>query len=201
MLRYLVDPANATTAAGILLSGVSLHFAIVGRPDLAVAVALWAMLADQLDGILAKRTKNRSVDKAKIGKSLDGFADIIYGAAIPAAVIMVVDEASVRSMVIGVLLLLAGSLRLSYFDNFGLTDGRFTGVPLSYDVPVLALLFIARPWIAEPAFAPIVLCVFAIIGCLHVASIPVPAPGRAMYIGISVFSTAASAFLVARSFS
>lgn len=73
MLRYLVDPANAITTAGLVCSSFSLYLALNGQIALAVAVALWAVLADHLDGVVAGRIPNRHPDMAKMGKSLDGF--------------------------------------------------------------------------------------------------------------------------------
>lgn len=198
MLRYLYDPANAITSVGILLSGLALYAVISGRLELAVAIALWSMLADQLDGVVAKRTKNRSAEVAKIGKSLDGFGDIIYGAVIPAAVIMALSGGQLFSALVGVFLIFVGALRLSYFNSFGLSAGHFTGIPLSYDVPLLAVFFIAKPYAQEGMFLPVLTLSFLLLGCLHVSSIKVPAPGRAMYLFLTAFSATASAMLTSQ---
>ncbi|MER8536381.1 CDP-alcohol phosphatidyltransferase family protein [Mesorhizobium sp. M1005] len=198
MLRYLIDPANAITTSGIIFSGLALRELLVGQPELAVAISLWSMLADQLDGVIAGRTKNRSPEAAKIGKSLDGFSDLIYGSVIPAAVVMSLGGGELTSIIVGIVLLVAGALRLSYFSNFGLTTGYFTGVPLSYDGPLLATLLILRPWIPDGIFVPIVTASFLLLGCLHVSPLRVPAPGGAMYLVIVAFGTTASAFLAGR---
>ncbi|MBV8651382.1 MAG: CDP-alcohol phosphatidyltransferase family protein, partial [Alphaproteobacteria bacterium] len=101
MLRYLADPANLITAAGLLISAVGLHLVLSDRPELAVAAVLWSMLADQLDGVVARRTMGRPPDVAKMGKSLDGFADIVYGAVFPAIVVLHVGQASFLSLLVG----------------------------------------------------------------------------------------------------
>nr|WP_246763589.1 CDP-alcohol phosphatidyltransferase family protein [Rhizobium sp. 007] len=59
MLRYLIDPANAITTAGLLCSSISLYLALNRQIEIAIAVALWAVLADHLDGVVAGRTPNR----------------------------------------------------------------------------------------------------------------------------------------------
>lgn len=70
------------------------------------------------------------------GKELDGFGDLIYGAVLPAVLILQLNSVSLLSLFIASALLLAGTIRLSYFANFGKSeDGRFFGVPLSYDNP------------------------------------------------------------------
>ncbi|MFQ3453229.1 CDP-alcohol phosphatidyltransferase family protein [Bradyrhizobium sp. UFLA01-814] len=198
MLRYLVDPANAMTATGIVISSTAVYAALVGHVELATAFGLWAMLADQFDGIIAKRTRHRPEDVGKIGKSLDGFSDIIYGAVLPTIILMTIADYSIVTLVLGAALLLAGALRLSYFSNFGLCGGAFTGLPLSYDLPIMAILLLARPHIGDSAFTPLVLCLFGVLACLHVAPVRVPAPRGIMYVGITAFCLAASITLIQR---
>ncbi|WP_213290627.1 CDP-alcohol phosphatidyltransferase family protein [Bradyrhizobium sp. sGM-13] len=198
MLRYLLDPANAITSLGILFSGLALHAVLAGRLELAVAIGLWSMLADQLDGIVAKRTPNRGSDVAEIGKSLDGLGDVIYGAVLPAVVIMALGEGGLVATSLGIFMICAGALRLSYFSRSGLTGGYFTGVPLSYDVPLLAIFFMTRRWFPAEVFNPAIMISFFLLTWLHVSSIKVPAPGRAMYLVITAFSAVSSAILVSQ---
>ncbi|KRR11417.1 CDP-alcohol phosphatidyltransferase family protein [Bradyrhizobium valentinum] len=200
MLKYLWDPANAITTGGLLFSSVSLFLALSEHLELSVAVALWAVLSDHLDGVVAARTKNRDPDVAKMGKSLDGFGDIIYGAVLPAAIVIQLSHASLLALATATALLVAGATRLSYFANFGRSsDGRFLGVPLSYDVPLLALLFLLQPLIPVEVFAGVVNICFLLLAVAHVASIRVPSPNTAMYAAISFFAVASSAALVGRS--
>ncbi|WGR93346.1 CDP-alcohol phosphatidyltransferase family protein [Bradyrhizobium sp. ISRA443] len=199
MLRYLLDPANAITASGVLLSGAALSLAMDGRIELAISVALWAMLADHLDGIVASRTRGRSELAGRIGKSLDGYADLLYGAVFPSIILLRLNGVTTPSATVATLLLLAGALRLSHFNIAGLTaDRAFTGVPLSYDVPLLALLVLIQPLLERSSFSWLVLGSFIALATLHVSSIRVPAPTRPMYIVILLFSIVASASLSIR---
>ncbi|MCP3392162.1 CDP-alcohol phosphatidyltransferase family protein [Bradyrhizobium sp. CCGB12] len=200
MLRYLWDPANAITIAGLLFSSTSLFLALSERLELSVAVALWAVLADHLDGFVAGRTKGRDPDVAKMGASLDGFSDIVYGAVLPAVIVVQVSEASILALATATSLLLAGALRLSYFANFGRShDGRFLGLPLSYDVPLLALLFLFKHVIPAQAFPDVVNIGFLLLAIAHVAPVRVPPPSATMYTAISIFAVASSVALVSRS--
>ncbi|XSC42516.1 CDP-alcohol phosphatidyltransferase family protein [Bradyrhizobium sp. RDT10] len=199
MLRYLWDPANAITASGILFSSVSLFFAVSGRLELAVAAALWAVLSDHLDGVVARRTKNRDPNVAKMGKSLDGFGDIIYGAVLPAVIVIQVSHASLVGLATATALVIAGAIRLSYFANFGRSsDGRFLGVPLSYDVPAMAVVFVGRPLVPDQLFVTFMLSIFLVLAGLHVAPIRVSSPNTAMYVAISFFAIVASTTLAVR---
>ncbi|PRD43695.1 hypothetical protein C5748_10640 [Phyllobacterium phragmitis] len=199
MLRYLVDPANAITTAGLICSSLSLYLALDGQIELAVAVALWAVLADHLDGVVAGRTANRHPDMAKMGKSLDGFGDLIYGAILPAVLILQLNSVSLLSLFIASALLLAGAVRLSYFANFGKSeDGRFFGVPLSYDIPLLAALVLIQPIVPQETFLPMMNFVFAALAVAHIARIRVPSPNRVMYVAITSFAVVASTLLLQR---
>ncbi|WP_024510012.1 CDP-alcohol phosphatidyltransferase family protein [Bradyrhizobium sp. ARR65] len=201
MLKYLWDPANAITTGGLLCSSVSLFLALSEHLELAVAVALWAVLSDHLDGIVAARMKDRDADVAKMGKSLDGFGDIIYGAVLPSAIVIQLSHASLLALVTATALLVAGAVRLSYFANFGRSvDGRFLGVPLSYDVPLLAFLFLLQPLIPAQGFESVANICFLLLAVAHVSSIRVPSPNAATYLAISIFSAASSAALAGRSF-
>ncbi len=199
MLRYLVDPANAITTAGLFCSSTALYLALAGRLDLAVAVALWAVLADHVDGVVAGRTQNRAADVARMGKSLDGFGDIIYGALLPAIILVQLNDASPFSFFVATALVLAGTIRLSYFANFGKSeDGRFLGVPLSYDIPLLALLFLGRPVFETDIFLLVANIGFLVLAVAHIASIRVPSPNRLAYVAIAAFALAASGTLAMR---
>ncbi|MBP0111022.1 CDP-alcohol phosphatidyltransferase family protein [Bradyrhizobium vignae] len=201
MLKYLWDPANAITITGLLFSSTSLFLALSERLELSVAVALWAVLADHLDGFVAGRTKGRDPDVAKMGASLDGFADIVYGAVLPAVIVVQVGQASPLAHVIATMLLVAGAIRLSYFANFGRSwDDCFLGVPLSYDVPFLALLFLLKPLIPAEAFADVVSIGFLLLAMAHVAPVRVPPLSAIMYAAISIFAVASSVALASRSF-
>ncbi|GLR90282.1 CDP-alcohol phosphatidyltransferase family protein [Bradyrhizobium iriomotense] len=198
MVGYLLDPANAITAVGLVLASVAINFALAGRMECSIALGLWAMLADQLDGVVASRTKNRQKNYAKMGKSLDGFADIVYGAILPALLVILLSDGAVYSRAVAVLMILAGALRLSYFNNFGLSeDGYFTGLPLSYDIPLLSLLFIVDRW-CFPFLTPTnVASIFLLVSVLHISPLLIPSPGKAIYSAIVAYSLVATGFLLA----
>jgi CDP-diacylglycerol--serine O-phosphatidyltransferase len=198
MLRYLLDPANAITTIGLACAVTGLYAVLSGHFELGIAAVLWALLADHLDGIVAARTRNRDPAKGKIGKQLDSFTDLVSDAVFPAILVIQLNRSSPVSLAIAVILLTAGAVRLSYFNSFGLSDGRFVGVPLSYDIPLLALLFVARPSIPASAFTAIVDCALLILAVLHVSTIRVPRTTGAVLVGIVIFSIAASFLLASR---
>lgn len=200
MLRYLVDPANAITCVGLSFATTGLYAVLSGHLELGIAAVLWALVADHLDGIVAGRTRNRTPEKGKIGKQLDSFTDLISDAVFPAILVMQLNGGSVVSLAIAATLLLAGALRLSYFNTFGLPDGRFVGVPLSYDLPILAVLFLLRPALPISVFALAIDGVLLALAALHVSTVRVPRASGPFLLVIVIFSIASSALLASRGF-
>jgi CDP-diacylglycerol--serine O-phosphatidyltransferase len=198
MIRQLIDPANAITATGLVLSLIGISFAIAGKPEMGVAVVLWALLADHLDGVIAQRTKGRLPETGQVGKNLDSLADLVSAGAFPAIALIVVSGGSALSVTAGAVLLLASALRLSYFNVFGSPGGRFIGLPTTYAVPLTAILFLARPFVAAELFPPLLAVALIVLAVCHVAPVRVPKTVGAMYAVVTVFCVASSAVLALR---
>ncbi|WP_420965395.1 CDP-alcohol phosphatidyltransferase family protein [Bradyrhizobium sp. B120] len=199
MIGYLRDYANAITAVAYLFAVIGLFLAFNGKIELGVAAMLWTWFLDHWDGHVARKTSHlRRPGVAEFGKSFDGFADFIHGVVFPAAIIILVGQGTALSLVASLVLVLAGAIRLSYFENVGLTpDARFTGIPVSYDTPLLALLLLARPLLSDDVFPTIIAAAFITLALLHVTTaIRVPAiRGTGVPIA-TAFAVAGSAALI-----
>ncbi|MDL2410345.1 CDP-alcohol phosphatidyltransferase family protein [Rhizobium calliandrae] len=184
MIGYLRDYANGITTLAYVFAVVGLFLALNGRIEFGVAAMLWTWFLDHCDGHVARKTSHiRRPGVAEFGKSFDGFVDLIHGVVFPATVIILIGQGSALSLIASLLLVLTGAVRLSYFENVGLTaDGRFTGIPVSYDTPLLALLLLLRPFLSLTSFAATMAILFIALAMLHVTTIiHVPAiRGRAV---------------------
>lgn len=198
MLRQLADPANAITGAGLALSVVGISFALAGHPEAGVAVTLWALLADHLDGVVAKRTLGRAPETGEVGKNLDSLADLVSAGIFPAVTLIVVGQGSLLSILAAATLVLASALRLSYFNVFGSPGGRFVGVPTTYAVPLTAVLFLLRPVIADQIFPSLFAAALVALALLHIAPLSVPKTQGAMYVVVTAFCVASSLLLASR---
>ncbi|MDX8443213.1 CDP-alcohol phosphatidyltransferase family protein [Mesorhizobium australafricanum] len=199
MIGHLRDYANAITALAFLFAVVGLYLALNGRIELGVAAMLWTWFLDHWDGHVARKTSHlRRPGVADFGKSFDGFADFIHGVVFPAAVIILIGQGSVLSLIASLLLVLAGAIRLSYFENVGLTaDARFVGLPVSYDTPLLAILLLAQPFMTSDMFPAVVASAFIFFAIMHVTTaIRVPAIRGAAVAIATVGAIAASIALV-----
>jgi CDP-diacylglycerol--serine O-phosphatidyltransferase len=198
MIKQLADPANAITAAGLALSMIAITLVLQGLPSLAVAIALWALLADHLDGVVAARTRNRRPEAGEIGKNLDSLADLVSAGIFPAVVLIALSNGSALAVLAGAILVIACALRLSYFNVFGSPGGRFIGVPTTYAVPLTTVLFLARPFIAAQLFPSLFAIALLMLAICQVAPIRVPKTVGAMYAVVTVFCVVSSAALALR---
>ncbi|WP_275174315.1 CDP-alcohol phosphatidyltransferase family protein [Bradyrhizobium sp. CSS354] len=147
MIGYRRDYENAISAVAFLFAVIGLLLAFNGKIELDVAAMLWILFLDHWDGHIARKTRHlRPPGAAEFGKSFDSFVDFIHGILFLAAIIILVGRGSALSLFASLLLVLSGAIRLSYFENVGLTpDAPFVGIPVSYDAPLLALMFLLRP--------------------------------------------------------
>jgi CDP-diacylglycerol--serine O-phosphatidyltransferase len=198
MIKQLADPANAITAAGLALSMIAITLVLQGLPSLAVAIALWALLADHLDGVVAARTRNRRPEAGEIGKNLDSLADLVSAGIFPAVVLIALSNGSALAVLAGAILVITCALRLSYFNVFGSPGGRFIGVPTTYAVPLTTVLFLARPFIAAQLFPSLFAIALLMLAICQVAPIRVPKTVGAMYAVVTVFCVVSSAALALR---
>lgn len=198
MVRQLADPANAITATGIVLSVIGIRIAMGGHPEWAVAIVLWALLADHLDGVVAVRTPGRAPETGKVGKNLDSLADLISAGIFPAVVALEINDNSWPALLCAGALVLASALRLAYFNVFGLADGRFVGVPTTYALPLLAVLFLLRPFVPADAFSSVLCGALLLLAVLHVTPISVPPTRGAMYAVVTAFAVTSSVVLALR---
>ncbi|GLR87765.1 CDP-alcohol phosphatidyltransferase family protein [Bradyrhizobium iriomotense] len=198
MFRQLLDPANAVTAAGLMLSVIAINVAIVGRLEAGVAIVLWALLADHLDGVVAQRTQGRAAETGQIGKNLDSLADLVSAGIFPAVTSMIVGHGSTVTVAAGTVLVVASALRLSYFNVFGSPGGRFIGVPTTYVVPATAIVFLLRSAIPEAIFPNLFAFVLVVLAVLHVVPLRVPKTAGVMYLVVTAFCVGASIVLATR---
>jgi CDP-diacylglycerol---serine O-phosphatidyltransferase len=198
MVRQLMDPANAITATGIVISVIGIRIAMAGQPEWAVAVVLWALLADHLDGVVAVRTPGRLPETGRVGKNLDSLADLISAGIFPAIVALQVSGNSWPALLCAGALVVASALRLAYFNVVGLSGGRFIGVPTTYALPVLALLFLLRPWVPADAFSGVLCGALLLLAVLHVTPIAVPPTRGLMYAVVTAFAVTSSVVLALR---
>lgn len=174
MLAPLLDPANAITLLGAALSAAGTAIALSGSPHLAIALALVAVALDWIDGVVARRSKSRPIGASDVGPFIDCFADFMSSALVPAVLVIGLNGVGSWQISVLVLVLLCGTIRLSYFNAFGVTDdGKVQGLPIAHNVPILGLVFLLSPLLGQ-AFAPLIAAITVLLAVLNIGSFYFP---------------------------
>jgi len=201
MLARLNDPANLITMAGLFVCVGALGQAVAGRPDSAIALGLWALMADHLDGLVAARTRNRGAETAEIGRNLDSLADLVSAGALPAVIALAAGGGSVLSSAAACCILGASALRLSYFNVFGKSGNRFVGMPTSYALPAISFFYLVAPYTVSFQHIHIFYCyLLFFISFMMISPFRIPGANGIGYYIIFTYIIVVSAFLLLRVF-
>ena len=193
MLAYLVDAANLITLGGLALSFFACWAVLLGRPSLAVALAALAVVIDNVDGWMARRTKGRNPALEHFGAHFDCYADYICKGIFPTLYLLIATDLQAASMPVALIYLVAIAIRYSY--EF-VPDRDHIGLSPDYMIAFLCLLQLAAPQFGS-AFAPTLMASLAGFAALAVAPFPSPKlKGRAL-VGFCLFLLILAAVLLA----
>ena len=100
-----------------LASAVSgMACACSGHPIWATLCLLFCGLCDMFDGTVARTKKNRTEEEKAFGIQIDSLSDIVAFGVLPAVIAVTVTECAWYVCVIAVFYVLAGLIRLAYFN-------------------------------------------------------------------------------------
>lgn len=188
ILAFAVDRANLLTLSGLLCGLLGIYFAIKGIFAAAIIAMLWAAFFDWFDGPIARRIQGRNAEDRAFGAQLDSLVDIVSSAVCPAVVLLSLGEFSPWFFPGAFALVVAGVLRLSYFNVFGLgEDGAYSGLPVDHNILVFALVFVLHGWVGNETFAAIVYVVTVGLAGLNVASFRMPKAAGGWYVAFAGF--------------
>ena len=135
-----------------LLSAVTgIGLAVARHPLLAILCLMFSGLCDMFDGRVARTKKNRTAEQKGFGIQIDSLCDIVAFGILPAVITIVVCGSVWYAVLIAALYVLAGLIRLAYFNvteeerqSMGASKREFyTGLPVtsaSLIFPTLVLL-------------------------------------------------------------
>lgn len=155
--RFIIrlNPVDVITLSGVLTTTLATGAALHHHYDLAVSLLFLAMLADGLDGYLARKYQL----ERPFGRYLDGFMDVLIYLVTPALVCYLSGFDGLYSLFL-VALIGAGCTRLAVFNDIGNiqedTGLAYLGMPVFWSVPLLAvfvLLMKVSPATAKPLLA------------------------------------------------
>ena len=170
ILSVVTDIPNIITLLGLSSGILGIYLALLGNFPAAIIAMLWAVLFDWYDGPVARRIPGRSDVQKSIGAKMDSLADIVSLAICPAIILLSYGQFSAWFFPGALMIVVAGVVRLAYFDVFGVDDdGTIAGLSLDITALVVALVFLLERVLGHNSFAALLYTTIAVLSFLHVA--------------------------------
>ncbi len=170
ILSFVKDLPNIMTLLGLSSGFLGIYFALVENFPAAIIAMLWAVLFDWYDGAVARRMPGRSNVLKSVGIHMDSLADIISSAVCPAIILLSYGDFSPWFFPGALVLVMAGVVRLAYFDNFGVDkDGTIAGLSIDIAPLIVALVFLLEGVLNNTAFIALFYTTIVVLASLHVA--------------------------------
>lgn len=197
MLYFLKDPSNICSLAGLLCSLIGIYLAITGKYYYALTGALWSVIFDWIDGIIARRLKNRTDYHRAVGTQLDSLIDIVSFGIFPAVLLLSYGNFKPLFFPGAFLVVAGGTLRLSYFNVFGMIDkNTYRGLALDNNVILLSFIFIFEKFFSHKAFSIFIYAVMLGLLVFNLAPIRTRKFGEKWLYLLIPYAAAVSAYYV-----
>jgi len=179
ILSFVLDRANLVSLLGLASGVLAIYFALIQNFPAAIIALLWAVLMDWFDGLVARRAVGRSEAHKLVGARMDSLVDLVTSAIGPAILLLSVGNFSPWFYPGALALIMAGVLRLAYFDAFGVDEnGTYAGITMDNSPLVVSGVFLSQGFLNPNVFAAVLYSTIVILACLHVA------PFRTSKVGI-----------------
>jgi len=173
MLTFAKDLPNICSLIGLLSAVLGIYFAIKGNFPAAIIGALWAVLFDWYDGIIARKLKGMTKIQGVFGSQLDSMIDIVSFGILPAIILLSYGNYNVWFIPGAFVIIAASAIRLSYFNVYGLIDSKtYKGLALDNNVLILAFLFLFESLFEHSTFSVFIYILLMILSALNLTSIP-----------------------------
>ena len=144
------DYTVVMTYISVISSLTGIYFAMTDKISLAVMCLAFSGLCDMFDGKIARTKKNRTEDEKCFGIQIDSLADIVCFGVLPAILGFKLGMNHVYGVAILIFYVLAGLIRLAYFNVMEqkrqneTAEARkyYQGLPITSMAVILPLLFV-----------------------------------------------------------
>ena len=175
ILSYIKDLPNLCSLAGLGCTLLAIYFIIIGVYGAAMIGMIWAVGFDWADGLIARRMSGRTGADRKFGGQLDLLIDIVSYGVTPAILILSYANFNPAFLPVAFIMLVFGSIRLSYFSTFGLSDdAKYTGLAIDNNSIILVFIFMFAGYFDRSVFALILSACGLGLAILNVSQIKTP---------------------------
>jgi len=179
ILSFVVDRANLVSLLGLASGVLAIYFALIQNFPAAIIALLWAVLMDWFDGLVARRMPGRSEAHKLVGAHMDSLVDLVTSAIGPAILLLSVGNLSPWFYPGALAIIMAGVLRLAYFDAFGVDENNtYAGITMDNSPLVVSGVFLLQGFLNYNVFAAVLYSTVVGLAFLHVA------PFRTRRVGI-----------------
>ena len=197
MLFYARDYPNIVSLAGLLCAVTGIYFVILGQFSYAIIGIIWAVFFDWADGIIARKMKNRTDDQRSFGAQLDSLIDIVSFGVFPALFLLSYGGFSPWFLPGAFLLVATSTIRLSYFNTFGLIDSStYHGLALDNNVILLSFIYLFHSFFSRSVFAVVLYILLMIMMVFNLAPIPTLKFGGKWFYALMIYSLTISIILI-----
>ncbi len=183
-----VNRAMPVTFAAVVCGLLGMWLALCGRVDAGMICLIMAGIFDMFDGPIARGKKGRVADEKRFGIELDSLADIINFGFVPPVMLFASGLAAWYYVPLFMLYLLAGIIRLAYFNVMALrsTDdgespGHYVGVPITTAAGIFPLCWLIARSLPDVFAKALMAVVMFILAILFVSPIRIPKVRRRYY--------------------
>jgi len=170
ILSFVLDRPNLVSLLGLALGVLAIFFALQQNFPAAIIALLWAVLMDWFDGLVARRTPGRSEAHKLVGAHMDSLVDLVTSAVGPAILLLSVGNFNPWFYPGALALIMAGVLRLAYFDAFGVdANNTYAGITMDNSPLVVSGVFLLQGFLNSNVFAAVLYSTILVLAFLHVA--------------------------------
>ena len=180
-MKYFIGffrKCDLLTMLGTSLAFLGIYLASENHFTVAVFCLLLCGVCDSFDGTLARKYKY-SKEEQEYGVQLDSLSDVICFGVLPAVITMLVSKSYI-SVLIGIIFMLAGVVRLAYFNMLHTTNkaktGIYIGVPITAIAIVYPIVFLIVKSINFDILKIVMPSILLIMGLLEVSRINIKKP-------------------------
>ncbi len=164
------------TYLGLLSALGGAASAINGNFKLSMIFMLLCGFADMFDGVIARTDKKRSDDAKRFGVQIDSLCDMACFCCLPAMFMLCLCGVCALSLVAGGMLMLAGVIRLAFFNVQEINrelenEGRreyYDGLPVTASALILPLAALIGALLGANWFSPVVMICAAVLNVTRV---------------------------------
>jgi len=205
MSKYCIGYYNRSvvlTYIGLAFAVVGICFAYVTNLTWSVVCLIIAGVTDMFDGKVARACKNRSKQEKEFGVQIDSLTDTVAFVVLPVLISLEMGHQGPVSIAISVLYVLAGVIRLGYFNVLVANSNpdqpmkNYTGLPVTSAAIIFPSLWLISRFITKLPTTIMYNVVMLLTAVLFVSRIKIRKPKGVAYYIFTVIAVIGIALLL-----